>query len=77
MCKQGPVHFDENGICSVTELRVLQYRTNYVNGTPIDSVGEGSLPTPVTSTRLKLIDVAHIRNSDENLEFLAGDRNSI
>lgn len=71
---QGPVHFDGNGIRDITELRVLQYRTTYINGTPIS--GEGGLITP-NGTRLKLIDVAYMSKDNRSLEFLEGDRNSI
>ena len=67
---QGPVHFDENGIRDVTELQVLQYRTTYVNGTPISHEGD-------LSYRLRPIAVAYIRKDSESLEFVGKDKNGI
>ena len=67
---QGPVHFDENGIRNVTKLQVLQYRTTYVNGTPISHEGD-------LSYRLRLIAVAYIREDSESLEFVGKDKNGI
>ena len=69
---QGPVHFGENGIrdSEVTKLQVLQYRTTYINGTPIHD--EGGL-----SHRLTPIVVAYVREDDEGLKFLGEDRNHL
>ena len=47
----------------MNELRVLQYRTTYVNGTPIHH--DGSL-----SQRLKFIDVAYVERENESLHFV-------
>lgn len=68
MHKQGPVHFDENGIRNVAELRVLQYRTTYVNGTTIDDT--------VDNTTLELVEVAYVRRNESKLDFL-DDNHSI
>ena len=67
---KGPVHFDENGIRYVTELRVLQYRTTHINGTPIHR--DGNL-----SQRLKLIEVAFVGRENESLEFAEGSKDDI
>lgn len=66
---QGQVHFDHNGIRDVTELKVLQYRTAYLNGTPIYS--EGSM----TNT-LMAIEVAKLGEKDR-LGFLDGNGKEI
>ena len=73
-CTQGPIHFDENGIRHVNahELRVLQYRTTYMNGTPIAS--ERGQNTSL-SNRLKLVEVAHLDNG--SLKFPVGNKNSV
>ena len=68
MHKQGPVNFDENGIRNVAELRVLQYRITYVNGTTIDDT--------VDNTTLELVEVAYVRKNESDLEFL-DDNHSI
>lgn len=67
---QGPVHFDENGIRNVAELRVLQYRKAYVNGTPIDDT------TDLNNATLELVEVAYVTRNESNLEFL-DDNHSI
>ena len=61
----------------MTELQVLQYRTTYINGTPI--VHEEGKKDNETDLRLRLVTVA-LLGKDVNLsklEFLVGDRNSI
>ena len=74
---QGPVHFDENGIRHVTELQVLQYRTTYINDTPI--VYEEGNQSIGIDQRLRLVTVAFLGNdvNQSRLEFLVGDGNSI
>ena len=62
MHKQGPVNFDENGIRNVAELRVLQYRATYVNGTTIDDTFDNAT--------LELVEVAYVRRNESDLEFL-------
>ena len=66
---QGPVQYNENGVRKTTELRVLQYRTDYINGTPILSELNGSDSFNATSLewKLGLIEVAHVNKED--LEF--------
>ena len=49
---------------------MLQYRTTYVNGTPISHEGN-------VSYRLRLIAVAYIRKDSESLEFVGKDKKSI
>ena len=68
---QGQVHFDANGIRDVVELRVLQYRTDYVNKTPI--LGDGRMQSV-----LMLIDVAYLgKNDNDSLVFFDGDKHGI
>ena len=69
---QGQVHFDENGIrdSEVSKLQVLQYRTTYINGTPI--CDEGGL-----SYRLRLVAVGYVREGDVDMEFVGEDKDSI
>ena len=68
---QGQVHFDANGIRDVIELRVLQYRRDYVNKTPI--LGDGR-----KKNALILIDVAYLQTNDnDSLVFFDGDRRGI
>ena len=62
MLTQGPVHFDENGIRSVADLRVLQYRTNYTDGTPLNDT--------INNATLDLVKVAYMRGNESGLEFL-------
>ena len=61
----------------MTELQVLQYRTTYINGTPI--VHEESTKSNETDPRLRLVTVALLGKHANlsKLEFLVGDRNSI
>ena len=54
----------------MTELRVLQYRTNYINGTPV--FNERS-----SRGRLSLVDVAVVKENNETLKFIVGDKYSI
>ena len=61
---QGPVHFDENGIRDMTELRVLQYRTSNIKKENL-------------SDRLKLVEVAYVNEDCKGLNFKEGDRNKI
>lgn len=67
---QGPVHFNQNGIRDVAELKVLQYRTSYLNGTVVRNGGS-------LSRRLMLVEVAYVMNDTESLEFLDGDKSTI
>ena len=68
---QGQVHFDANGIRDVVELRVLQYRTDYVNKTPI--LVDGRM-----KNALMLIDVAYLQtNYNDTLVFFDGDKHGI
>ena len=74
--EQGPVRFDENGIRHVTELQMLQYRTTYINDTPI--ITEDCNFT--TDERLRLITVALCGKDGSinfSLDFLYENRNSI
>lgn len=65
------MHFDANGIRDVAELRVLQYRRDYLNKTPI--FGEGR-----TQNSLVLIDVAYLGDNDnDSLIFFDGDKHGI
>lgn len=61
----------------MTELQVLQYRTTYINGTPI-AYKESNQSTGI-DVRLKLATVALLGENEtqSRLEFLLGDRNSI
>lgn len=65
--KSGEVCFDDNGIRKVTELKVLQYRTTYINNTPILSEG---------LSNLVLVEVAVVEN-DDTLRFLEGTKRDI
>ena len=50
---------------------MLQYRTDYVNKTPI--LGDGTMPTT-----LMLIDVAYLgKNDNDSLVFFDGDKHGI
>ena len=55
----------------MTELQVLQYRTAYINVTPIVS--------NQVDQRLRLVTAALLRKDEiqSGLEFLIGDRNSV
>ena len=60
----------------MTELQVLQYRTTYINGTPI-AYKESNQSTGIDE-RLRLATVALLGGTEtqSRLEFLVGDRNS-
>ena len=65
------MHFDANGIRDVAELRVLQYRRDYLNKTSI--FGDGRI-----QNSLMLIDVAYLGDTDnDSLVFKDGDRHGI
>ena len=53
----------------MNELRVLQYRANYTNGTPISEVNDSVSPNATLDQRLRLVDVAYVRGNESNLEF--------
>lgn len=76
---QGPVHFDENGIRHVSRLRVLQYRTTYINGTSLlgDAMDGEKLSGLTLDNKLRLVDVAYIEDNGTNLTFLVGSRSTI
>jgi hypothetical protein len=76
---QGPVQFDENGVRKAIELRVLQYRTDYINGTPILSELNGSVSFNATSLewKLGLIEVAHVNENKKDLEFPGNYSNNV
>lgn len=62
----------------MTELQVLQYRTTYINGTPI-AYEETNKSSGIDLLRLRLV-MAALLGKDVNrsmLEFPVGDRNSI
>ena len=62
MLTQGSFHFDENGIRNVAEMRVLQYRTTYIDGTPLDD--------DINNATLDLVEVAYVRGNESVLVFL-------
>ena len=67
---QGPVQFDENGVREATELRVLQYRTDYINGTPIHELNDGvSFNATSLERKLRLVEVAYVIGNKSALEF--------
>ena len=72
---QGPVHFDENGIRVMTELRVLQYRTTFINGTAL--LGDLASSTATLDQHLRLIDIAYIEENETSLKFLDGSKNDV
>lgn len=73
---QGPIYFDKNGIRDKIELRVLQYRTTYLNGTPI--LGDLGTSSATLDQRLRQIDVAYIEDEEKSsLKFLNGSSNDI
>jgi hypothetical protein len=51
---------------------VFQYRTTYVNGTPIE-VDENISSSVPLDQRLRLIEVAYVEENGSSLEFLSGD----
>ena len=65
---QGPVRF-EDGIREATELRVLQYRTDYINGTLISEVNNSVLFDATMEQELRLVDIAYVIGSRDGLEF--------
>ena len=67
------MEFDERGIRRVTELQMLQYRTMYINGTPI--ITEDCNFT--MDERLRLVTVALCRKDESSLDYLHGNRYSI
>ena len=70
------MHFDDNGIREATELRVLQYRTTYINGTSILSELDDNTSSSTTlDQRLRLVDMAYIGEDGTSLEFVEGNRN--
>ena len=63
------MHFDGKGIRDVNEMKVLQYRTMYLNGTPI------TYDSKVDIT-LRAMEVAHLDDEDV-LRFLVADKQRI
>ena len=61
----------------MTELQVLQYRTMYINGTPI--VCEESNQSIGIDLRLRLVTAALLGKDEtqSKMEFLVGDKNSV
>ena len=53
----------------MTYMRVLQYRTTYINGTPILNRPCNISSKSTLDQTLKLIDVAFVRDNDSGLEF--------
>lgn len=53
----------------MTDMRVLQYRTTYINGTPILNQTFSSCNISTLDQTLKLIDVAFVRDNDSELKF--------
>ena len=69
-CIQGPVQFDEKGVREATELRVLQYRTDYINGTPIHELNDSvSFNATSLEQKLRLVEVAYVIGNKSDLEF--------
>ena len=55
----------------MTELRVFQYRTTYVNGTPLPVAVDDNVSSSASlDQRLRLIEVAHVGEDGASLEFL-------
>ena len=63
----------------MSELQVLQYRTTYINGTPV--MGKEYDSSIRLDLRLKLVTAALFRKdsnkTQSSLEFLVGDRNNV
>ena len=57
----------------MNELRLLQYRTAYINGTPITGDSDHNVTT--MDKRLTLVNIAVVRN--RSVTFLTGDKNDI
>lgn len=52
------------------ELRVLQYRTDYINGTPIHELNDGvSFNATSLDQKLGLVEVAYVIGNNSDLEF--------
>ena len=71
---QGPVRFDDKGVREATDLRVLQYRATYINGTPFRndyemSGGNNSSSPAGLHQRIRLVDVAFVSENGGRLEF--------
>ena len=66
--------FDSSGIRNITKLAVLQYRTTYINGTPIIADKQS---INASSIKLGLINVAFIQEISENLKFVEGNNYSV
>ena len=66
---QGPVRFDERREREATELRVLQYRTDYINGTPIRDINASVSLNATLDQKLVLVDVAYVNESESALDF--------
>ena len=58
----------------MAELRVLQYRTTFINGTAI--LGDLS-PSDTLDQKLRLIDTAYIEENETCLNFLDGSKNDV
>ena len=63
------MEFDENGIRVVNQLKLLQYRAAYINGTPVQS-------DQSKDHTLMLIEVARLE-SNNSLKFLEGSKQGI
>ena len=58
----------------MTELRVLQYRTTYINGTSILGEVDGNSSSSTTlDQRLRLVDVAYVGEDGASLKLLDGN----
>ena len=66
---QGMVRFDENGVREATELRVLQYRIHYINGTLISEGDDSTLSNTTLDQKLRLVNVAYVSGDKNDLEF--------
>ena len=64
-----------NGIRRSNKLRVLQYRTTYINGSTI--VNNYHVNGMNLAERLKLVDVAYMEESEVDLTFLEGNSNDV
>ena len=69
------MHFDDNGIRDVTELKILQYRRNYMNSTRTFNEDIYNSSHGTLNSELRLIEVATVRNN--SIIFLAGDKDNI
>ena len=64
------MHFDDNGIRVVAELKVLQYRRMHMNST------HSSDNMASYDSKLRLVEVATVTKND-SLIFLNGDKDNI